>query len=221
MSAAPPRRRNWVWFFVALVLLGGTAVTLEVWYNLRQQLTVAQLEAARATWRQNGPADYDFTYTVARQTQAPADVRITFRSGRVAEVDVASSDWKPELAALYDLGPALSIVPPSGGEDTVGVHGVKEGVPHEYRVRVRDGRAVEVRCNGKVLAGVDPEAYSMEGLFAALGRQLELDREPGRPRVFAVGTFGKGDRRLLRYVRSCRAVRERVEIKFVELTELQ
>jgi hypothetical protein len=212
-----PRRRSWIWFFLALVVLGTTALTIEIGYNLIQQLTAPKLEAARATWRQNGPADYDFTYTVTRQAREPADVLITFQSGRVAEVAVESSDWIPELAALYDLGPALAVGVPVGGEGSVRVAGMKEGVPHEYRVRVRGGRAVEVRCDGKVLTGVDPEAYSMEGLFAALGRQLELDAKPGRPRVFAVGTFGKGDRRVLRYVRSCRALRERVEIKFVDL----
>src|SRR5262245_40533649 len=217
MSTAAPRR-NWVWFFLVLVLLGGTALTIEVWYNLSQQLTAAKLEAARATWQQNGPADYDFTWTVTRQTRVPADVLVTFRNGRVAEVLVESSDWSPELAALYDLGPALAIAAPTGGEGTIRGSGGTDGTPRQYRVRVRGGRAVEARCEGKVLAGVDPEAYSMEGLFAALGWQLELDAQSGRPRVFAVGTFGKGDRRVLRYVRSCRAIRERVEIKFADLT---
>ena len=56
---------------------------------------------------------------------------------------------------------------------------------------------------------------------AGPGDGREVDGEPGRPRVFAVGTFGRGDRRLLRYVRSCRAVRERVEVKFVELKPVE
>lgn len=221
MTTVPPRRRhNWIWFFLFLLLLGGTALTIEIWYNLRQQMTLAQLEDARVTWQQNGPRDYDFIYNVTRQTRTPGDIVITSRDGRPTTVRVDSADWEPSLAPLYDLGPALTNLRDDGSERETRTPGQQDGVTHEYRVRVREGRAVEVRCDGKVIPAVDPEAYRMEGLFAALHRQLELDSEPGRPRVFAVGTFGKGDRRLLRYVRSCRAVRERVEIKFVELTPL-
>jgi hypothetical protein len=59
----PRRSRKWVWFFVALAALTVTAIVIETWYNLRQQLTPAQLEAARILWRERGPHSYEMTYT--------------------------------------------------------------------------------------------------------------------------------------------------------------
>ena len=40
------RNRRWVWFFLMLALLGATAVTIELWYNLSQQLTPVQIDQA-------------------------------------------------------------------------------------------------------------------------------------------------------------------------------
>jgi hypothetical protein len=67
-SSSPPRarssRRNWVGFFVLLALLASFAAALPVVFNLRQQVRLEQLEAARARWREHGPRDYDLEYTV-------------------------------------------------------------------------------------------------------------------------------------------------------------
>jgi hypothetical protein len=63
--AGPGRRRSrgWVWFFVALVVLT-VAATATLWvFNVKQQLTLAQLDAARKLWRDKRPADYDLTWT--------------------------------------------------------------------------------------------------------------------------------------------------------------
>jgi hypothetical protein len=67
----PPRRnRGWIWFFVALVVLSAAAITALVTYNLRQQLTPEQLDAAWRLWKEKGPADYQLTYTVQVRDQA-------------------------------------------------------------------------------------------------------------------------------------------------------
>src|SRR5438270_6804285 len=61
---SPRPRRGWMWFFAAIAVLTVMALWAEIWFNRGQQLTQERLEAARALWKQNGPADYDMTYTV-------------------------------------------------------------------------------------------------------------------------------------------------------------
>jgi hypothetical protein len=51
--------RNWVWFFVALVVLGLAAISINWAYNSRQQLTMARLIQAEDLWDKASPADYD------------------------------------------------------------------------------------------------------------------------------------------------------------------
>jgi hypothetical protein len=57
------RNRRWIAFFLILGLLAASAAVIEVWYNLRQQITEADLNAARELWRAKGPSDYDMEYT--------------------------------------------------------------------------------------------------------------------------------------------------------------
>ena len=49
-----PRNRRWIWFFAAVATLATAGVSLEVWFNLRQQLTPEQLRQARARWAEKG-----------------------------------------------------------------------------------------------------------------------------------------------------------------------
>src|SRR5688572_8738986 len=68
MSLIPPSRRvspwRWVAVFAVLGVLGATGVTIPIVYNLNQQLKPEQLIEARRRWREQGPKDYDLTYTV-------------------------------------------------------------------------------------------------------------------------------------------------------------
>src|SRR5262249_19085410 len=144
-ATAKPRSRwhSSKWFFLVLAVLGATAVTIETWYNLKQQLTPQQLERARATWQQNGPRDYDLVYTVSRQTRTPDRIVVTFRSGTIASVHVDHPGWESATAPLYDLSAALTVDAPSEDGEVI----VETGppAPREYRVRVRHGRVEQVR----------------------------------------------------------------------------
>jgi hypothetical protein len=57
------RSRRWIAFFVVLGLLVIGAASTEVWFNLRQQVTQAEINAAKERWRASGPSDYDMDYT--------------------------------------------------------------------------------------------------------------------------------------------------------------
>jgi Family of unknown function (DUF6174) len=81
----PPRQSyRWVWYFVVLGILTIAACTILVWYNLRQQLKKEDLEAARAKWKQNRPADYDLTYT--KRGSASGTFFVKVRNGKVVDV---------------------------------------------------------------------------------------------------------------------------------------
>lgn len=107
LPGPPPRRRSraWVWFFLLLVALTLGAVVIEVWYNFSQQLTPVQLSAARALWKQNGPADYDLDYTLATIETSDHYV-VQVRGGKVV---AASRNGQPleERLWRYQSMPAL------------------------------------------------------------------------------------------------------------------
>src|SRR5437660_4110363 len=66
-SALKPRRsRGWIWFFVVLGALTVTAIVVQVWFNVQQQLTPEMLAEARAKWKKKGPKDYDLEYLLGR-----------------------------------------------------------------------------------------------------------------------------------------------------------
>jgi hypothetical protein len=59
-----PRRaanRNWLWFFIVVIVLAVAGIAINWSYNLRQQLTMEQLDAALALWKEKGPQHYDLT----------------------------------------------------------------------------------------------------------------------------------------------------------------
>jgi hypothetical protein len=62
-STGPRRKanRNWIWFFVVVIVLAVAGIAINWSYNLRQQLTMEQLDGALAMWNEKGPADYDLT----------------------------------------------------------------------------------------------------------------------------------------------------------------
>ena len=67
---APPRNRNWLWFFAALVVLGAAAVSINWAYNARRQLTMEELQKNEDLWEKAGPADYDLTIDKTIQSAA-------------------------------------------------------------------------------------------------------------------------------------------------------
>jgi hypothetical protein len=82
-----PRSKRWLWFFGLLALLGAVAVVLPLVYNLRMQLTPAQLAEAEERWRQNGPADYDLDFTERLNDDAEGDkLLVRVRGGEVVAV---------------------------------------------------------------------------------------------------------------------------------------
>lgn len=81
------RSRRSLWFFVLLLVLGAVAVAAPIVYNLRLQLTPAQLADAEARWRQHGPSDYDLEYVQRIDDEPPGpNYRIRVRGGKVVDV---------------------------------------------------------------------------------------------------------------------------------------
>ena len=81
------RPRHWFWFFGVLLALGAVAVALPLIYNLRMQLTPAQLAEAEERWQAHGPADYDLDFTERLNDDAEGDkLLIRVRGGEVVDV---------------------------------------------------------------------------------------------------------------------------------------
>jgi hypothetical protein len=97
-SPAPARRgRGWIWFFALLLVLTIAAITVQVWYNLGQQLTSAKLEAARERWKKAGPRDYDMEYTI-KKLDGSETYNVRVRQGKVVS---ALRNGIPEDTRLY------------------------------------------------------------------------------------------------------------------------
>lgn len=77
------RNRNWIWFFAVLTVLAIAAVGINLVYNVKQQLTPADLDAAIALWTAQGGTDYDLT--VRQEVSSSASDQPT-RSEFVTEV---------------------------------------------------------------------------------------------------------------------------------------
>jgi hypothetical protein len=209
-------------FFAALSLLAATAVGLETWYNLRQQLGPEALEQARTRWHDRGPVDYELKYTVARQGRTGERLLARVRGGAVAAVEADGRALGPDLAALHDLAPLFAEVeqapaerPDGGGREVTAV--APERSTRTYLARVREGQPVLAWCDGQPVPSGLAEDYTMAALFAGVGRLLERDRAAGGWRPYTVAMFDRDDGHLLHYVRSLMRTRERVEYNLLEL----
>jgi hypothetical protein len=97
-----------------------------------------------------------------------------------------------------------------------------------YAVKVRDGRAVSLVCNGKpellderaglvvgpiALLGDAAEAqeHTVEGLFRQIEQSLREDAERGGRRNYVTATFDREDGHPLRYIRRVAGSRDRME----------
>jgi hypothetical protein len=71
-----------------LGLLAAAAITVEVWFNLQQQLRPEELAQARRLWDEKGPRDYVLDYAVKREHNpepggsVPEQYTVTVRGGR-------------------------------------------------------------------------------------------------------------------------------------------
>ncbi len=83
------RPRGWIWFFIALAVLGTAAVTLPLLYNLSIQLRPEELTAARQRWEKNGLRDYDLQFQekiTQNGEQTESNWFVEVRDGRPTEV---------------------------------------------------------------------------------------------------------------------------------------
>ena len=94
-----PRSRRWVWYFGVLLVLGVVALTVPLVYNLKAQLTPGQLEAARALWKEHGPADYDLLYQEKIDAGPVERFLVEVRGGKVS-VWRCEGDEKTKLKEL-------------------------------------------------------------------------------------------------------------------------
>jgi hypothetical protein len=76
--------RGWIWFFVILAVLAVAAAAILWIYNVNQQLTSEQFEAARKLWSEKGPRDY--TLTITKEGSAKGTYVATIRAGDVESV---------------------------------------------------------------------------------------------------------------------------------------
>jgi hypothetical protein len=89
----------------------------------------------------------------------------------------------------------------------------QDGSERRWTVAVREGQLIAVTgSGGQSLKEGEYLFDTMDAMFDHVAKQLDADGQPGAPRVFATAVFDKKDGHFLRYVRSTRRPRERVEI---------
>lgn len=102
-----PRNRKWIWFFVIVAALGVVAAAIPLVYNLRQQLTLPMLQAARARWQQSGPKNYVLEYS--KHGNASGLFVVTVRDGKaVSAISKSTADdpgrpLEPRQLGHYDM----------------------------------------------------------------------------------------------------------------------
>jgi hypothetical protein len=97
----PRRNRGWIWFFVVLIVL--TVIVL-VGLNMSirgRQLTLEQLQQARAVWDQKGPRDYNVTWI--QKGSMPGEFHVKVRNGKAILVTLAGSALEERLYPNYTM----------------------------------------------------------------------------------------------------------------------
>jgi len=107
------RSRRWIWFFLLLGALAVGLLSLEIGFNLYQQLTPAKLAEARERWNANGPRDYTAEYAIKREYNpdpvqgAPQKYTVRVREGQVESVTGPDGKAPPpgefEFGSMNDL----------------------------------------------------------------------------------------------------------------------
>src|SRR5262249_52339010 len=107
-TTAPRRNRGWIWYLVIVFALAAVATTTLIVFNLGQQLTPEQLEAARKRWQEKGPRDYELRYTTKIGTEPTIDrYVVVVRGGQVQSVTLNEVVRVPKAKFSYYGMPAL------------------------------------------------------------------------------------------------------------------
>jgi hypothetical protein len=128
------------------------------------------------------------------------------------QVELARQVWEKHRPAEYEMSYTV--------QD-------RDQDPQSYLVRVRKDGSFRVSSSGdegeqeeKLTAGEFPY-LNMEELFARIDEQLTEDQKPDNPRVFTTATFNRYDGHVMRYVRSMRASRQRLEVNVQSIRSLE
>src|SRR5262249_11754438 len=153
--------------------------TIELWYNLRQQLRPAQIAEARELWTAKAPADFDFEYTFTRQSRQGQRYHASVRDGVVVSVTCDAQPLEPVLFPLYDIPGLFAEV-----EQALAVNPETRDREVDYlsppsasatcRVRGREGRVVSVLWNGQRLNSNLASYFDQPSLCAAIQRRWDL-----------------------------------------------
>jgi hypothetical protein len=104
MSTFPIKKtRRWIWYFALLFALAFLATVVLIVYNLRQQLKPEQLVAARALWKESGPANYTMSYTTRVNEEAPDHYWAKVRVGKVVDAQYNGQSEPPERRAYRSM----------------------------------------------------------------------------------------------------------------------
>jgi hypothetical protein len=108
----PQRNPAWIWYFAVLAILTVAAISILIWFNLKQQLKPEQLAEAKTLWKKNRPSNYDLTY--AKKGGAAGTFFVEVRNGKVVSVtldgrEITRDDrpLDPSLYPRYDMGGLL------------------------------------------------------------------------------------------------------------------
>jgi hypothetical protein len=99
----------------------------------------------------------------------------------------------------------------------------QEREPKKFTVRVRKSGSFRVESDesdGERLASGEVPYLNMKALFDRMDAQLTEDEQPGQPSVFAKADFDRSDGHVVRYVRSVRATRQRIQVTVESLRSL-
>ena len=176
------RSRVWIWFFVVLAVLALIAGSIEIWFNLSQQLNPEQVANAQKLWREHAPAEYEIDFIFSRMSRQPLHYRAVIRNREVTAVMLNDQELEPVLYPLHDLPPLFEAAAAWLAEDPARQDGVVDHVlaldaTATYHVRVRPGETTVSR-NGASIPARLTAVYLPAAQIAAFARQLELDRQP-------------------------------------------
>jgi hypothetical protein len=113
------RSRRWMWFFAALAVLGVAAISINWVYSVWQQLRPDRLAAARALWRERGPANYDLEYVVKEESTPGGDARddphfdyykAQVREGQVQSATRNDVPLSPDEAKRRDVNALFDLI---------------------------------------------------------------------------------------------------------------
>jgi hypothetical protein len=157
---APPRNRNWIWFFVVLGVLSVAAIGLlryARWRFGQLQLTPERLEQARRLWEEKGPKDYELVYRKQIQDREPEQVVVRVERGRPTSVSLNGRELPADKRTYYtmegifnDLWDFQKIDEKAKGKATTWVQfDAEDGHVSRYGHRNAEGHgAVEVTVEG-------------------------------------------------------------------------